>query len=291
MIHVTRLNYEDNPIRVMSEDGDVYFNARDVGLVMGLSGGSRVFKSYCPSYRNVFLREIADSRASRGATEGWRVNGECFILDEDVPRLFKASHSFSANAKYQERFKAWVDSVLKEIAKPNSPCEVKAEEATLATNAVKVSNGSLGRTMSSVEIADLTGKNHPDVLRDIRQQIFTGLYGYVFDKAKLLYPEIQGVTVVLDEITKRTKEVLLDRYHTDILISGYEIKYRAAIIKRWHELEQGVAISPKGLSADELLKLYLRGGEALGLPLKDARERAVACVRRDTGVDFSPFLN
>ena len=71
-------------------------------------------------------------------------------------------------------------------------------------------------TMSSAEIAELTGKNHPDVLRDIRLQIYSGLYGHDFDKAKILYPSIQGLTVFYDDHTKRTKEILLDRYHTDI---------------------------------------------------------------------------
>lgn len=92
-------------------------------------------------------------------------------------------------------------------------------------------------TMSSLEIAELTKKDHGDVLKDIRNQLYTGLYSVEFDKGKILYPSIQGLTVVIDNHTKRTKEILLDRYHADILVSGYEVKYRAAIIKRWHELE------------------------------------------------------
>jgi phage antirepressor YoqD-like protein len=101
-----------------------------------------------------------------------------------------------------------------------------------------VPSASTGRTMSSIEIAQLTDKNHPDVMRDIRVQLYTALYGHQFDKANLLYPSIQGLTAILDAQTKRTKEILLDKYHTDILVSGYEVKYRAAIVKRWHELEE-----------------------------------------------------
>lgn len=100
------------------------------------------------------------------------------------------------------------------------------------------------QTMSSREIAELTNKNHSDVLHDIRLQLYSGLYNHDFDKGKILYPEIQGLTVVVDDQTKRTKEILLDRHHSDILVSGYEVKYRAAIVKRWHELEAMVAPAP-----------------------------------------------
>lgn len=93
------------------------------------------------------------------------------------------------------------------------------------------------QAMSSIEIAQLTNKRHDNVVRDIRDQLFIGLYGYEFGTSNLSYPLIQGLTVVTDSHTKRTQEILLDRYHTDILISGYEVKYRAAIVKRWHELE------------------------------------------------------
>jgi phage regulator Rha-like protein len=92
-------------------------------------------------------------------------------------------------------------------------------------------------TMSSIEIAELTNKRHADVLRDIRTQIFKGLYE-INDNAENLYEEIQGVRIILDEYTKRTKEIIMDKYHTDILVSGYEVKYRAAIVKRWQDLEQ-----------------------------------------------------
>ena len=92
-------------------------------------------------------------------------------------------------------------------------------------------------TMSSLEIAKLTGKNHNDVLRDIRGQLYTGIYGHQFDKANMLYPLIQGLTVVLNEYTKRTKEILLDHEHTLTLMTGYDVKARHVINKRWLELE------------------------------------------------------
>jgi phage antirepressor YoqD-like protein len=118
----------------------------------------------------------------------------------------------------------------------------------------------IAQTMSSIEIAQLTDKQHIHVLRDIRDQLYTGLYGHKFDNPKLDYPIIQGLTVIIDDHTKRTKEILLDKYHTDILVSGYEVKYRAAIVKRWHELEEQAekpTLNPANLSRLQLIQLAL----------------------------------
>lgn len=101
-------------------------------------------------------------------------------------------------------------------------------------------------SMSSTEIAALTGKEKTHIHRDIKAQLLVGLYG-LKDDPILDDEQIQGLTVVFDN-RNYWSEVLLDRYHTDILISGYEVKYRAAIVKRWHELE-----AKKPLTQIELL--------------------------------------
>ena len=100
-----------------------------------------------------------------------------------------------------------------------------------------VTMSSQQETMSSREIAELTGKRHDNVLRDIREQLFTGLYGCNFNDSRISYPLIQGLTVVTDDHTKRTAEILLDREHTLTLITGYDVKSRHTINKRWLELE------------------------------------------------------
>lgn len=33
----------------------------------------------------------------------------------------------------------------------------------------------------------------------------------------------------------------LDRYHTEVLVTGYNVKRMAAVIKRWMDLETGAA--------------------------------------------------
>lgn len=45
----------------------------------------------------------------------------------------------------------------------------------------------------------------------------------------------------LDSINRRQNEYLLPRFETEILITGYDVMRRAAVIHRWFELESGKA--------------------------------------------------
>ncbi|MBY6030007.1 phage antirepressor KilAC domain-containing protein [Halomonas sp. DP8Y7-1] len=85
-------------------------------------------------------------------------------------------------------------------------------------------------TMSSREISELTGKRHGDVIRDIRTML-----EQMGDDADLRH--------VTEERDSRgyTQHFLLDRYHTEVLVTGYDVKRRAAVIKRWYDLETGTA--------------------------------------------------
>lgn len=82
--------------------------------------------------------------------------------------------------------------------------------------------------MSSLEIAKLTEKRHDHVVRDIRKTL---------DEAG-----IQSAQFCADQKfgNNRTRQVFhLPRLECDLVMSGYSVKYRFAIIKRWHELERG----------------------------------------------------
>lgn len=85
-------------------------------------------------------------------------------------------------------------------------------------------------TMSSREISSLTGKEHTHVMRDVRAML---------EKLNpdLDYQQIQGVTFNKCQQTKRTESIELDKRHALILVSGYSVQMRAAIIDRWQELE------------------------------------------------------
>ena len=112
-------------------------------------------------------------------------------------------------------------------------------------------------TMSSREIADLTGKRHDHVLRDMRAML-VGLYGDESVKSgmpdkdlfevfcdrmgwgiaspKLGNERIQGVAVSRDS-RGFIAEISLDYNHSMTLVAGYEVKLRKTIIDRWQHLE------------------------------------------------------
>lgn len=85
------------------------------------------------------------------------------------------------------------------------------------------------QTMSSREIAEMTGKNHADVLRDIRNMLLE------------LYGDTRGLSSFASSyLNSQNKEMpcfLLPKRETLILTSGYSISQRAKIIDRWQELE------------------------------------------------------
>ncbi|SPJ32689.1 phage antirepressor KilAC domain-containing protein [Kushneria phyllosphaerae] len=118
-----------------------------------------------------------------------------------------------------------------EVEDPNGwkPCTLGETQP-----AVQQDDGKM--KMSSREIAELTGKRHDNVMRDIRSML-----DQMDPTSDLSYQQNQGVTSIDCPQTKRTQGFLLDRYHTEVLITGYDVKRRAAVIKRWYDLESGAA--------------------------------------------------
>lgn len=98
-------------------------------------------------------------------------------------------------------------------------------------------------TMSSREIAELTGKQHSNVMRDIRAMIERLSAG-----SDLNWHCETGTYI--DEQGKPRDMYLLDKDTTLTLVSGYDAVLRFRIIKRWQELE---AQSVKTLSPAEFL--------------------------------------
>lgn len=81
--------------------------------------------------------------------------------------------------------------------------------------------------MSSLEIAELTGKNHADVMRDIKN---------ILEQADI------DLSIFAEVYKARNGQMqpcfLLPKRECDLVVSGYSVKYRLAIIDRWIELEQ-----------------------------------------------------
>lgn len=84
----------------------------------------------------------------------------------------------------------------------------------------------LESSMTSLEIAELTGKEHKNVMRDIGVM----LVDLEIDKLKF-------ERTYKDASNRKQALFSLDKRLTLILVSGYSAKMRAAIIDRWQELE------------------------------------------------------
>ena len=128
------------------------------------------------------------------------------------------------------------------------------------------------KTMSSREIAELTGKRHAHVIRDIRAMLI-GLYGdeeverlapeqyrnrhseYVRENADTIFSAIVGdepnrVHLGRGFAWHRDKRGYitgfdLDRSHSITVVTGYNVKARKAIIDRWEELEGQLRQAPQ----------------------------------------------
>ena len=82
-------------------------------------------------------------------------------------------------------------------------------------------------TMSSREIAELTGKQHSHVRRDIKKMLDDLDYA----------PDGLVHTWIDPQNGQSYEEFRLDRRLTDCLLTGYSAKARIKVIDRWHELE------------------------------------------------------
>lgn len=115
-------------------------------------------------------------------------------------------------------------------------------------------------TMTSIEIADLVGKRHDNVMRDIRAMLL----------------ELHGPGGVLRfEDTHQNQQngqcypcFCLPKRECLILVSGYNIKLRARIIDRWQELEAQLAPSLPRTYAEALLE-----AGRLAMELEQAQEQ------------------
>ena len=82
-------------------------------------------------------------------------------------------------------------------------------------------------TMSSREIANVTGKRHANVKRDIAAML-----------KELELDVLSFEYIYLDGQNREQVEYMLDREHTDCLLTGYSAPMRMKVIRRWRELEQ-----------------------------------------------------
>jgi phage regulator Rha-like protein len=119
-------------------------------------------------------------------------------------------------------------------------------------------------TMSSREIAKLTGKQHQHVKRDIEVML------------KELGKDVSSFgRIYLDSMKRQQTEYHLDRELTDTLVTGYSILLRHKVIQRWHALEA------KQASIDEA-KIARQRARLEAPALADAVKHSRQAVGKDT---------
>ena len=123
-------------------------------------------------------------------------------------------------------------------------------------------------TMSSREIAELCEKQHPHVLRDIRNMLNS------------LYPNLdgldsKGIFAIKNEYGL-TLEILLPKREVMMLVSGYRIDLRAKIIDRLEELEsqqKPTTKIPQSFSEALMLAAQLQAEKEQNAPKVEAFDR------------------
>ena len=124
-------------------------------------------------------------------------------------------------------------------------------------------------TMSSREIAELTGKRHADVMRDIRSMC-TDL-----QNADLRF--VCKSSTYTGENEQQYPQYELDKETSLTLLLGYDVAARMRVVKRWQELESQE--KPRQLSPAEM---FLQSAQAMFAIEKrqDEQDKALAVVSR-----------
>ena len=123
-------------------------------------------------------------------------------------------------------------------------------------------------TMSSREIAELTGKRHADVMRDIRAMM------EVLQQNADLRSVCKSSTYV-GENDQSYPQYELDKDTSLTLLLGYDVVARMKVVKRWQELEAAQAKAPAELSRMEILRLAMESEQAR-IQAESERDKAIA---------------
>lgn len=137
------------------------------------------------------------------------------------------------------------------------------------------------QTMSSVEIAELCGKQHKHVMRDIKkmlEELNAPKFGVVdFTEPKFGLSDFAGV---YKDSTGRTLPCYnLPKRECLILVSGYSTALRAKIIDRWQELEKKTDLASaleNPLAIKQLLLESINQLETLKNEVNTLKPKAIA---------------
>lgn len=124
-----------------------------------------------------------------------------------------------------------------------------SQSSMVAGNATSTMPSGNQLTMSSREIAELTGKEHKNVIRDINNMIES----LKKDGPNLSHEINQSVTYEHDA-RGYISNILLIKKYVECLLTGYSIPLRMKVIDRMHQLEDNLFKLPKTLP--EALRAY-----------------------------------
>lgn len=114
-------------------------------------------------------------------------------------------------------------------------------------------------TMSSREVAELTGKEHKNVKRDIEAML-----------SDLKEDTLRFERIYFDTMNRQQTEYNLDRRHVDCLLTGYSAMLRMKVIDRWQDLESK--------NAAKLPGNYIEALEAL---IESEKQKAIMAPKAD----------
>lgn len=136
------------------------------------------------------------------------------------------------------------------------------------------------KTMSSREIAELTGKEHSNVKRDISAMVLQLNYpDKLLKDCPIFNPsELKSHSIELSSFNHAGNlydEFLLDEEYSLLLVSGYKVSLRLNIIKRWKELESQQAPAIPQTYAAALLE----AGRLAQITADQAEQLAIAAPK------------
>jgi len=163
-------------------------------------------------------------------------DGQIRSISYDLPLRECAAVTIGYSGEHKDKLDwRWAQMLygveaLREVEAPSVPTTITIEGGGVDWG------GAAGKTMSSLEIAELTGKEHKHVMRDIRSTL---------EEAGI--PESKFGRTYHDAQNKERTCYHLPRFECDLVVSGYSVKYRAAIIRRWHDLEEQAANNARSI--------------------------------------------
>lgn len=137
--------------------------------------------------------------------------------------------------------------------------------------------------MDSRDIASLTGKDHKNVIRDIRVML-----------SKMEVDSLKFESLYKAGNGEMRRCFILPKRECLLLASGYSIKLRAAIIDRWAELEKAkpqmtrLEFARALLEAEEMAEQVERENQSLMIELDKSKEyTSIKRMEKITGKKFS----